>query len=237
MARKRRKKALYEVIGGIWSKDSDEGSLGKYSPGTPEDESAARGPSLASRSSVFLKKPRLVQLNAGRFEMSISYQLAIAIVLGLIIVVLIAFQIGKSSQPATDELSPQILDELSARTESALQAGPGTAGTGGLAGADELTGKNRIVIQTLQLRSHLEPVKQYFASFGVETEIKKVDNWYYLVTENKYDNPEKPGTNGYFAKQRIIELGAGYKAPTGYESFKRGEKMPFHDAFGMNFDD
>jgi hypothetical protein len=234
MARKRRKKALYEVIGGIWSKDSGEGSLGKYPPKAPEDEPAAKGPSWAPRSGIWPKKPRLFQLNAGRFEMSISYQLAIAIVLGLIIVVLIAFQIGKSSQPATDELSPQALDELSAETESALQTRPETDGQ---AGSAEMTGQNRIVIQTYQLRSHLEPVKQYFASFGVETEIKKINDWYYLVTENKYDNPEKPGTNGYFAKQRIIELGAAYKAPTGYESFKRGDKTPFHDAFGMNFND
>ena len=235
MARKRRKKALYEVIGGIWSKDSGEGSLGKYSPGTPEDEPAAKGPSLVRRSSIFLKKPRLFQLNAGRFEMSISYPLAIAGVLGLILVVLIAFQIGKSFQTTAEDRQTQVLDELSARTESDLQAG--NEAFAGKNGTDELTGNNRIVIQTYQLRSHLEPVKQYFASFGVETEIKKLDNWYYLVTKNKYDNPEKPGTNGYFAKQRIIELGAGYKAPTGYESFKRGEKMPFHDAFGMNFND
>ena len=234
MARKRRKKALYEVIGGIWSKDSGEGSLGKYPPGAPEDEPAAKGPSWAPRSSIWSKKPRLFQLNAGRFEMSISYQLAIAIVLGLIIVVLIAFQIGKSFQPAIEDRQTQTLDELSAQTESALQTAPGTDGQDG---SDELTGNNRIVIQTFQLRSHLEPVKQYFASFGVETEIKKINDWYYLVTENKYDNPEKPGTNGYFAKQRIIELGTGYKAPTGYESFKRGDKMPFYDAFGMNFND
>ncbi|MHC4069350.1 MAG: hypothetical protein ACYS18_06550 [Planctomycetota bacterium] len=232
MARKRRKKALYEVIGGIWSKDSSEDSLGKYPPKAPEDEPAAKGPSWAPRRSIFLKKPRLVQLNAGRFEMSISYQLAIAIMLGFVLVVLIAFQIGKSSQPVAEELSSQQLDELSAETESALQNA-----TDGQVASDELTGNNRIVIQTYQLRSHLEPVKQYFASFGVETEIKKIDDWYYLVTENKYDNPEKPGTNGYFAKQRIIELGADYKAPTGYESFKRGDKTPFHDAFGMNFND
>ena len=236
MARKRRKKALYEVIGGIWSKDSGDGSLGKYQPGTPEDEPAAKGTSLVPRSSIFLKKPRLFQFNAGRLEMSISYQLAVAIVLGLIIVVLIAFQVGRCSQPPVGN-QQQTLDELSVGTESALQSGSGMAGANGQNGSDELTGNNRIVIQTFQLRSHLEPVKQYFASFGVKTEIKKIDNWYYLVTENKYDNPEKPGTNGYFAKQRIIELGAGYKAPTGYESFKRGEKTPFHDAFGMNFND
>jgi hypothetical protein len=80
----------------------------------------------------------------------------------------------------------------------------------------------------------LEPVKEHFAQFGIETEIKRIDEWYYLVTKDKYDNPQKPGTDGYLARQRIIELGAQYKAPPGYETFG---KEPFHDAYGMKFDD
>jgi len=80
----------------------------------------------------------------------------------------------------------------------------------------------------------LEPVKQYFASFGIETEIRQVGSWYYLVTKDKYENPERPGTEGYVAKERIIKLGANYKAPPGYESFGT---QPFHDAYGMRFDD
>jgi hypothetical protein len=69
---------------------------------------------------------------------------------------------------------------------------------------------------------------------GVATEIIEKNNWYYLVTKNKYDNPEKAGTDGYLAKQKIIEIGSGYKAPVGFESF--GPK-PFSDAFGMRFDE
>jgi len=94
-------------------------------------------------------------------------------------------------------------------------------------------GNNRIVIQTYQLRADLEPVKQFFAQFGIETEIIKINDWYYLVTKDKYENPEKPGTDGYLAKQKIIELGTKYKAPQGYETFG---KKPFYDAYGMNFD-
>jgi hypothetical protein len=77
-------------------------------------------------------------------------------------------------------------------------------------------------------------VKDYFAGFGIETEVRHINNWYYLVTKDKYDNPEKPGTDGYAAKQKIIELGADYKAPAGYGTF--GPK-PFHDAYGMRFED
>ncbi len=57
---------------------------------------------------------------------------------------------------------------------------------------------------------------------------------YYLVTKEKYDNPERSGTDGSKAKQDIIKLGAAYKAPQGYGTF--GPK-PFHDAYGMRFDD
>jgi hypothetical protein len=96
------------------------------------------------------------------------------------------------------------------------------------------TGKNRIVIQMYQVRSHLEPVKEYFARLGVETDILEKNNWFYLVTKNKYDNVDKPGTDGYAAKQKIVELGLGYKAPSGFESF--GTK-PFSGAFGMKFDE
>jgi hypothetical protein len=57
------------------------------------------------------------------------------------------------------------------------------------------------------------------------------------VTKNGYDNPDKPGTDGYLAKQKIIELGAGYKPPTGYETFRRADGTgPFNDAFGMKFE-
>jgi hypothetical protein len=85
-----------------------------------------------------------------------------------------------------------------------------------------------------QVRTHLEPVQEYFDKMGVATEIIEKNNWYYLVTKNGYDNPDKPGTDGFLAKQKIIELGAGYKAPAGKETF--GPK-PFKDAFGMRFEE
>jgi hypothetical protein len=95
-------------------------------------------------------------------------------------------------------------------------------------------GGNRIVIQAYKLSEHLEPVRRYFARAGVGTEIREVDGWYYLVTTEKYDSVDKPGSDGYRAKQRIIELGAQYRAPPGYETFGR---RPFHDCYGKKFND
>ena len=54
------------------------------------------------------------------------------------------------------------------------------------------------------------------------------------MTVDKYDNPDRPGTDGSVAKQKIIELGTKYKAPTGYESFAPNL---FKDAYGMRFDE
>jgi hypothetical protein len=94
-------------------------------------------------------------------------------------------------------------------------------------------GSNRIVIQTVQNSEDLEPVQKFFAQNGIETEIRQIGNWYYLVTKEKYDNPDKAGTEGFAAKQRIIELGARYQSPPGYGTF--GTK-PFSDAYGMRLD-
>ncbi len=90
------------------------------------------------------------------------------------------------------------------------------------------------MIQTYAVRAHLEPVRQYFAENGIETEIRKIGDDYFLVTTDKFDTIERTGTDGYKAKKRIIELGAKYKAPQSYETFG---KRPFHDAYGMKFDD
>ena len=44
------------------------------------------------------------------------------------------------------------------------------------------------------------------------------------------ENPNKLGTDGYAARTRIIELGANYVSPPGYDSFGA---EPFYDAYGM----
>ena len=96
------------------------------------------------------------------------------------------------------------------------------------------TGNNRIVIQTYDKRADLELVQYHFTEGNIETEIRKIGDTFYLVTVDKYENPDREGTDGYAAKQKIIERGARYKAPQGYETF--GAKS-FETAYGMKFDD
>ncbi len=250
MVHKRKKKPFYEVMGKTWSKPGQYKTLGR-----PYPEEPAEGQPIAPDSTTptlpperlarWPKKPKIVQFNASRIEISIPYQLAIAILLGLVLLVLIFFRLGQITSPSSQTNSaaktPKNIQKVTPKPTATTPQRPAAAekiapvpASGEKTKPAKLEGNNRIVIQTYQLRADLEPVKQYFAQFGIETEIKKIGNWYYLVTRNKYENPEKPGTNGYFAKQKIIQWGAKYKAPPGYESF--GTK-PFHDAFGMKFDE
>lgn len=239
MAHNREKKSLYEVMSKItWPKShADKGLEPLPLQQQPVEEPRRDEHPVAKLATPararWLNKPRMVQYNDGRVEISIPYQLAIALLLGLIVLILIAFKIGQGSKEITGPGAkntaagaPRIAASVREETSA-----PPVVRRVGLA---KSKGNNRIVIQSYQFRADLEPVKQYFAQHGIETEIIKIDAWYYLVTENKYENPGKPGTDGYLAKQKIVELGAKYKAPAGYETFG---STPFSDAYGKRFDE
>ncbi len=253
MARNREKKALYEVMSRSWHKPRYDKTLEPLHPEkTGEDKQTTTRFSipLHKRAANWLNRPRIVQFNAGRIEISMPYQLAIALLLGLVLLVLVAFRLGQISYRG----SPKATGPVSKMPESVQKAAPKVTTVVApqkAAPAEEKTpvppviqkvepvavkpkGDNRIVIQSYQLRADLEPVKQYFAGFGIETKIIKISDWYYLVTNDKYENPGRPGTDGYLAKQKIIELGAKYKAPPGSETFG---SQPFRDAYGKKFDE
>lgn len=246
MARNRKKKALYEVISKTRLKSSYGKALEQLRSGkAAEDEpiAARAGMKIAERVAGWPKRPKMAQFNAGRIELSMPYQLAIALLLGLVLLILVAFRLGQINQKAADsaiKMQEPPQEAVGQPTTTAPQMPapvekPALAATS----AEKVEpatpkGNNRIVIQSWQSRAQLEPVKDYFAKVGIETEIRKIDNWWYLVTKDKYENPEKSGTDGYSAKQKIIKLGAKYKAPQGYGSFG---PEPFHDAYGMKFDD
>ena len=234
--RYRKKKPFYEVAGKGWPKSGQDRTLGKAG----SEESGKSAPSQPGPTGFgrWPRKPRLVQLNGGRVEISVPYQLAIAVVLGIVLLALVCYRLGQFSNSANQK-APQV------KPAQPKAAGSGTVKMSAtvqktapeaVAKSEPVKSKgdNRIVIQTYQRRADLEPVKNYFAGFGIETEIIRIDNWYYLVTKEKYENPEKPGTDGYAIKQKIIALGANYRAPAGYESFG---KKPFHDLYGMKFED
>ena len=242
MARNRGKMSLYEVMGQSKSKSNYGKTLKKLAPAKPEKEepTAVKTAVIVSgRATHWPRKPKLLQFNAGRIEISLPYPLAIAVFLGFILLFLVALWLGETGylkRKGITDPAGTVLDNLRKTVE------------GGIAGSDEnerispdvrkaVTGtvNHRIVIPTYDKRADLELVQYHFAEGGIETEIKTIGKTFYLVTvEDKYENPDREGTDGYAAKQKIIEWGARYKAPQGYETF--GAKS-FETAYGRNFDD
>lgn len=239
MARNSKKAALYEVISKARAKHSSDNRLQQSSKDGTDRDQADTG--VIEGLARWPKRPRVMQFNAGRLEVSMPYQLMIALFLGLVLLFLVVFRLGQNlnrqnqteviAEMPKKQLDQAALASLSVRktdtpekTEAAMKkAEPAKPGA-----------NNRIVIQTLDVRRDLEPVQRYYARFGINTDIRKINNVYYLVTSEKYKNPERAGTDGYIAKQKIVKVGVNYEPPSGYRSF--GTK-PFQDAYGMRFDD
>ncbi len=246
MTRNRSKKALYEVMSKARVKPEHGKTVEHLRPTTDEDAPAIKQKSAAGvpeSAAKWWRKPRIVQLNAGRIEFSMPYQIAVVLVLGFIFVILAAYRLGQSSYPAgrqeTDQPAPaaQEMDDekpveramsdisqpssppetMKAKTEIAEPVMP--------------TGNNVIVLVVYDSLPDLAPVQAHFSENGIETEIVTESGRYFLQTKQRYDNPATAGTDGYIAKQKIEEVGAKYKgkAPAGYESFAPNY---FSDAYG-----
>jgi hypothetical protein len=223
MVRNAKRKSLYESIISARSKPIYEQVPHKTVQPDSAGKTSPVNESLPA-SAMWAKRLKYVQAIAGRLELSVPYTVAIAIVLGLILVMLLVFRLGQWSGARI--VKQPVKADAAVVSQAATEIIPVS------------TGKNRIVIESFQLRTQLEPLKDYFDRMGIATEILERNGWYYLVTKNKYQSIEKSGSNGYLAKQKIVEIGAGYKAPPGYETFRKaGSSADFSDAYGKSFDD
>lgn len=209
-------------------------------------------------------KPKAVQFNAGRIEVSLPYQIGIAVGLFVVLMMLAVFRLGQIDQKARYARNdPATRASLETPTAGApdVKAAPSQPSepspavsegdNAGAATAPSVPGDNLIVIARAELKKDLEPVQAHFAEHGIQTGFVAFEklrrhyadlgfdartlpkgNGYLLVTMQMYDNPDKPGTDGYEAKQKIKEVGALYKgkAPPGAESFA---PRYFSDAYGL----
>jgi len=187
------------------------------------------------------RKPRVVQYNHGRIEFSVPYQIGIAALLGLVVVMLLAFRVGQRSvvvENAGDSIPPvnagrNRQDPIVGGNEGAQKGTPPAKGTvrdSGNAGATVSRGSSVIVLVQYRSERDLVPVRAHFASYGIATEIVRSGGQYFLMTQDRYES-FAPGGDGQLAKQRIAEVGADYKgkAPEGYETFA---PHYFGDAYG-----
>jgi hypothetical protein len=262
MTRNRGKKALYEVMSKARVKP-DRGKIVEHlQPTKPIDNAPAAGrmstgrlttesAGAAKSAAKWWRKPRIVQLNAGRIEFSMPYQIAVVLLLVLIFLLLASYRLGQLSHPAEGrqmdrqepathgirqpEPATQQMDNTKPAERAISNVSPPSAGPENVTAKTEVTepvkptGNNVIVLVEFERLADLSPVQAFFSEHGIELEIVPEAGRYFLQTKQRYDNPATPGTDGYKAKQRIAEVGKEYKAPAGYEPFAPNY---FSDAYG-----
>ena len=244
MFRKRGQKSLYEAISKARQTTTPGRQTAQPLP-TQQTEAVERkkelrmteqkpvetGGEKAAKQFDWPKKPKSVVFIEKRIEVTVSYTIAVVVGLLLILLLLLFFRLGQIYGSPHKEAKRQTTNLLPAEgigVENLQAAQP----TSPVSGTETGKGSNMIVIKSYSRKRDLEPAKEYFDKNGIATEI--VDGsggWFFLVTKNKnYNNPNVAGTDGYEARQKIIEVGRGYKTPAGYEQFKfddpYGKKVP-----------
>lgn len=218
-------------------------------------------PAKVSPAKTWLR-PKAVQFNAGRIEISLPWQLGVVIGLLVIVAVLVVYRLGQIDQRArykpggTSRSGVAIQPSGAAQPTDAEAADSETSAPdqerrsqSGAAAAASGQNDHMIVLAQYAKQEDLEQVQKFFSEHGVRTSVyslatlrnhfaskenldanvvPKGDG--YMLVYGLCENPDKPGTNGYAMKQKIIELGARYKAPNGFESFASHR---FSDAYGM----
>lgn len=236
MARYRGQKALYEVIG-----KNRRHRNGDTVVVHPEPESDASGTIYEEPTGIpsesRWRRPRSVQLNAGNIELTVSYLVAAVCGLILLLGLLGAYRLGQwvavnrnLAKPAIEAREPASMVPSSFENSGNDIVGEPGSGIGNAATEAEAqdtarkseSPRNAIGILTYRDRTQLVPVKEYFRSRGIETEIIRVDSGFILVTAERFHgNPARVGSDGYDRLREIVEFGAEYQPPSGYSRFTR----------------
>ncbi len=241
MARKYKPVSLYEVIKSSRPNDGANKGLRRLHLFRRPEKRFKSPVKTEEEPLEWPRKPKILQFNAKRVEISLPYEFAIAVLLGVVLIAMLAFRVGQwqgqDQQRGEKEVigikktksgSLPLVDTagITQYSNSKLQKESGLIEKVKMV---ELVADHRIVVQQCQVYADLVPVQKHFATYGIRTEIEKRGDWYFLVTVDRFGNPEKQGTTGYEMKQKIIEAGAKYKAPRGYATFALSL---FSDAYG-----
>jgi hypothetical protein len=211
--RKKKKMALYEVLSKGMSNSLRKQELEGRSVGLPQ----------AQRTQA---RPRAIQFNRGRFEVSLRYDVAIVLGLLLVLCLMGAYRLGEYMS-LKDTVTTQDEGTVTTAPEPATNTVTPATEQERTAIEEESGGDNWIVIATHQSEGQLAPVQQYFEGYGIETQIRKVAGVYILHTKRTFGNPNRAGSDGEKMLRQIVEIGKGYEPPSGYRSFD------FTTAYGM----
>ncbi|MBL7186517.1 MAG: hypothetical protein ISS70_09335 [Phycisphaerae bacterium] len=268
MAKNRGKKALYEVMSKARAKQGYGKTLEQmHLKKTEEVRPAVKQPKPAAEKAKaaadWWKKPRIAQFNAGRFEFSVPYQVAIVLGLVLVMLLLASYRLGQNSvvpgRLATGEPGQEVekIDqESTAELATANMPEPASpveyvAPKQGVPLNEDVTrdveeevkpvkpkGKNAIVLAHSGRIVDLHPVVEHFAKYGVMLKIDSLEGGKYLLrtVEEFESDPAEPGTDGFRIKSEIIRVGPLYKgkAPAGLDTFA---PHYFTDAYGKKVED
>ena len=200
-------------------------------------------PAGMKQAAQWWRRPRVVQLNAGRIEFSMPYQVGVAAGLVLVLALLASYRLGQFaglSVPAgpasASAQEPKVSVEKPTETVVSSTPPPATPVERTPPKPEKVepvvaAGDNVIVLTHYHTMADLGPVQAHFAEYGIVTEIVPEGGRYVLQTKQRYQNTTAPGSDGYKAIQKIKEVGALYKgkAPPTYETFAPNY---FSDAYG-----
>ncbi len=235
MAKTGRRIALYELVNKARFKSAQEKALSTIAvSGRTSGQPQTTG-EKPQAGAVWSTRPKTIRLYPDRIELCFSWQVTAIGLLALAAILLVFFRLGqiteiKNSKSKVQNQSAAIAVEKVMPQPKTVESAPAT--TAERPKMVEPMGDHIIVIASHQLSSHLEPVKQYFAGFGIATEIIKKGTRWLLVTQERFDSPQKAGNDGAEMKKKIISIGAGYKPPAG-SGFEPFGAKPFQDAYGM----
>ena len=253
MARYRGQKSLYEVMSRARTKTSRSSTepLHPEGSGKAEPEIRHETPKAAKPDLARYRRPKPIQINGGRIELTVPVKVAALCVLAVIACLLLAFRLGQlyaatdeplidnmntknpapagEMLPTHEEADPAPMPEVEDSGESlSPQVRDNQATTSGA-----LVQGNAIVIQEFDKLADLKAVGRYFNQNGIPTEIVQKGQSFFLITRERFDIGEL-GTKGYQRRKEIKDLGKKYKAPQGLETFST---RYFSDAYSRLIDD
>ena len=204
-------------------------------------------------------RPKAVQFNDGRIEVSLSYQIGIIIVLGVMLFLMMGFWFGRRVG-RIDERSRYNKQVVASRAEvggapvrSATPepepefstAGPPAetpSNEASVRAAPVRTGDNVIVLARHTDKSQLEPVQAYFREHGVETRILSYDRLRAVFEQYGLDISRLPKGDGFMLVTNDLYENPGRKGTNGYAMIEKIKELgrgyqapPDHERFAVNF--
>ena len=249
MTRKPKRMALYEVI----KKGRNQLTIGRKQGKTRIVAVAKTGP--ADKQPAEITPPSQPQPGApwgamrrsavsNKRLLELSYPVVVVLVLACILAVLVAFRMGQiygeknrilaygdknagRNEEITTKTATPALQEIRDEKENIAKTSPPAPVAKTTVAKPK--GDHIIIIATYSQKRDLEPVQKYYEQNGVVTDIENRGGYYFLITKNRYASTKRTGSDGFYALEKIKQIGSGYRAPAGYETFG---SRPFQDAYG-----